>query len=211
MVILRPRGLPTRDSREDYPVYVVPEEYASRLRRIPWCAAILENPEWIPLHSHSRHPPDYLYGRYTFMNKTLSTPETVPIWQAFYRASRSDNPADNDFGEVICLIALGSALDGHLHTAHGGVAAALLDEAMGTVGGIHKEPGKSQFTAYLHVDYRKPLPTPGVICIKAKLDGEKSRGRKIFVTATLESGDGVVYNDANGLFLETERKHKARL
>jgi thioesterase superfamily protein 4 len=211
MVILRPRGLPTRDSHEDYPVYVVPEEYASRLRRIPWCAAILENPEWIPLHSHSRHPPDYLYGRYTFMNKTLSTPETVPIWQAFYRASRSDNPADNDFGEVICLIALGSALDGHLHTAHGGVAAALLDEAMGTVGGIHKEPGKSQFTAYLHVDYRKPLPTPGVICIKAKLDGEKSRGRKIFVTATLESGDGVVYNDANGLFLETERKHKARL
>lgn len=142
------------------------------------------------------------------MNKTLSTPETVPIWQAFYRPSRSDKAEDNDYGSVICLVALGSALDGHLHTAHGGVAAALLDEAMGTVGGIHKTRGKSQFTAYLHVNYRKPLPTPGVICIKASLDGEKSRGRKIFINATLESGEGVVFNDANGLFLETERKHK---
>jgi thioesterase superfamily protein 4 len=207
MVILRPTGLPSRSSREDYPAYHVPEEIASQLRRIPWCTAILNNPEWIPLYSHSRNPPDYLYGRYTFMNKTLSTPETVPIWQAFYRPSKSDNPADNDFGEVICLIALGSALDGHLHTAHGGVAAALLDEGMGTVGGIHKEPGKSQFTAYLHVNYRKPLPTPGMICIRAKIDAEKSRGRKMFINATLESGDGVVYNDANGLFLETERTH----
>ena len=98
-----------------------------------------------------------------------------------------------------------------MHTAHGGVAAALLDEAMGTVGGIHKERGKSQFTAYLHVNYRKPLPTPGIICIKAKIDPEKSKGRKIYITASLESGDGVVYNDANGLFLETERKHKSKL
>jgi acyl-coenzyme A thioesterase THEM4 len=145
------------------------------------------------------------------MNKTLSTPETVPIWQAFYRPSRSSDPALADFGEVICLIALGSALDGHLHTAHGGVAAALLDEAMGTVGGIHKTRGKSQFTAFLHVNYRKPLPTPGMICIKAKIDGEKSKGRKIFINASLESGDGVVYNDANGLFLETDRKHRAKL
>lgn len=211
MVILRPAGLPTRESREDYPAYKVPEEYASQLRQIPWCAAILNDPQWMPLHSHSLHPPDYLYGRYTFMNKTLSTPETVPIWQAFYRPSRSSDPADKDFGEVICLIALGSALDGHLHTAHGGVAAALLDEAMGTIGGIHKERGKSQFTAFLHVNYRKPLPTPGMICIRARLDAEKSKGRKMYITASLESGDGVVYNDANGLFLETERKHKSKL
>lgn len=211
MVNLRPSGLPSRASREDYPAYTVPDECANQLRRIPWCAAILDDPKWIPLHSHSRHPPAYLSGRYTFMSKTMSTTETIPIWQAFYRPSRSNDPADKDFGEVICLIELGSALDGHLHTAHGGVAASLLDEAMGTVGGIQKESGKSQFTAYLHVDYRKPLPTPGMICIKAKLDGEKSLGRKIFITATLESGDGIVYNEANGLFLETERHHKAKL
>jgi acyl-coenzyme A thioesterase PaaI-like protein len=165
----------------------------------------------LALFSHPLTSPSTQYGRYTFMNKTLSTPETVPIWQAFYRPSRSSDPALADFGEVICLIALGSALDGHLHTAHGGVAAALLDEAMGTVGGIHKTRGKSQFTAFLHVNYRKPLPTPGMICIKAKIDGEKSKGRKIFINASLESGDGVVYNDANGLFLETDRKHRAKL
>jgi acyl-coenzyme A thioesterase PaaI-like protein len=47
-------------------------------------------------------------------------------------------------------------MDGHLYTAHGGVAATLLDEAMGNVGGIHKTPGRSIFTAFMHVNYKKP-------------------------------------------------------
>jgi hypothetical protein len=66
---------------------------------------------------------------------------------------------DDDYDELRVLVVLGSGMDGHLHTAHGGVAATLLDEAMGTIGGIHKSPGKATFTAFMHVGYKKPLPT----------------------------------------------------
>lgn len=98
-------------------------------------------------------------------------------------------------------------MDGHLHTAHGGVAATLLDEALGTLAGIHKEPGVSIFTGFLHVDYKKPVPTPSLILIRARLNEVKSAKRKIFVEATLESGEGDVYTKAESLFVEVERKH----
>ncbi len=103
-------------------------------------------------------------------------------------------------------------MDGHLNTAHGGLAATLLDESMGTVGSVHKAPNRSQYTAYLHVDYKKPLPTPGVYVMKARIDPTRSKGRKMYITATLESGDGdAVYNTAHGLFLEVERGPKQKL
>lgn len=75
MVILRPTHLPTSALREDYPAYQVPEEYASQLRRTPWCAEILNDPEWIPLHSHSRHPPDYLVSSH--VSRTFFRVEVV--------------------------------------------------------------------------------------------------------------------------------------
>lgn len=109
------------------------------------------------------------------------------------------------------LAVLGSDMDGHLHTAHGGVAATLLDEALGTLAGIHKTPGKSIYTAFLHVDYRKPVPTPGPILIRAVFNSGKSAKRKICVDATLESGDGIIYSAAESLFIEVERKHSAKI
>jgi thioesterase superfamily protein 4 len=139
------------------------------------------------------------------MSKTLSTDETVPMWQGFYRHPSGDVPA-----ELRVLASLGGGMDGHLHTAHGGVAATLLDEAMGMLAGIHKQPGRSIFTAYMHVDYKKPVPTPSVILIRVSLD-PKSATRKIFVKATLESGEGVVYTGGDALFLEVERKHGPRI
>ena len=144
------------------------------------------------------------------MNRTLATDETIRIWQAFYRPASHLDPGDNDYGEFRVLIALGSGLDGHLHTAHGGVAATLLDEAMGTVAGNHKTPSKSIFTAFMHVDYKKPLPTPSVVMSKAKLD-PRSSGRKLYVRATLEDGNGTVFMAAEALFLEVERKPRPNI
>jgi acyl-coenzyme A thioesterase THEM4 len=141
------------------------------------------------------------------MSKTLSTEGTVPIWQGFYRESTSDD----DFGEVRILTSMGSDMDGHLHTAHGGVSATLLDEAMGTLAGIHKEPGKAIFTAYMHVDYKKPVPTPSTFLIRVRFDPKRSAKRKIFVEAILENGDGVVYTRAEALFLEVERKPRPKI
>ena len=202
MVVLRP------EHRERKSNYQVPPEVVSTLRSTPWCASLLDDPAYVPLVSHSRMPPSYLAGRYSWMGKTLKTPDTIAIWQDFYRRPTSDD----DYGEIRTIISLGSGMDGHKNTAHGGLAATLLDESMGTVGSVHKEPGKSQFTAYLHVDYKKPLPTPSVVLIKAKIDPVRSGGRKMYIKATLEDGQGTVYNAADGLFLEVERKpHPSKL
>ena len=204
MVVLRPE-FSNRDSR-----YQIPPNILSQLRQTPWCTSILDDPTFLPIQSHSRSPPPYLVGRYSFISRTLSTAETVPVWQDFYRPSSHSDPTDNDYGEVRVLVMLGSGMDGHLHTAHGGVAATLLDEAMGTVGGIHKTPGKSIFTAFMHVDYKKPLPTPSVVMIKAKLD-PRSGGRKLYIRATLEDGNGTEFTAAEGLFLEVKRKPRTKI
>jgi thioesterase superfamily protein 4 len=200
MVVLKPP--PFRKAKELE--YVVPPAVRAELEQTPWTLSTLRDPAFIPLDSYSRTPPPYLAGRYSLMSKTLKTDQTVPIWQGFYRPSTSDD----DPGELRVIASLGPGMDGHLHTAHGGVAATLLDEALGTLAGIHKEPGKSIFTGFIHVDYKKPVPTPGVILIRACLNGKKSANRKIFVEATLESGEGVVYSRAESLFVEVERKHK---
>ncbi len=100
---------------------------------------------------------------------------------------------------------LGSGMNGHLHTAHGGLAAVLLDEVMGLAASIHKTPKKSIFTAYMHVNYRKPLPTPNMICLRSRIE-KRSEGRKIFVRGSVEDGStGVVFVDSDALFLEVER------
>jgi thioesterase superfamily protein 4 len=202
MVVLNPPPFRRSSDLE----YKVPSEILSQLQQTEWCLTTLSDPSFVPLNSYSRTPPSHLAGRYTFMSKTLQTDETVPIWQAFYRPS----PSDNEPGELRVLATLGGGMDGHLHTAHGGVAATLLDEAMGTLAGIHKEPGKSIFTAYMRVDYKKPVPTPSVILIRVTLDA-KSATRKIFVNATIESGEGIVYTGAEALFLEVERKHRPKI
>lgn len=119
--------------------------------------------------------------------------------------------SEDEPDEVRILLALGPDMDGHLNTAHGGVAALMLDEAMGTIAGIHKEPGKAIFTAYMHVDYKKPVPTPSVCLIRVTFDTTRSVKRKIYVNATLESGEGIVFTTAESLFLETERKHGPKM
>jgi thioesterase superfamily protein 4 len=202
MVVIHPPPFRRSSDRE----YKVPPEILSQLQQIEWCLPTLNDPSFIPLNSYSRTPPPHLVGRYTFMSKTLSTDGTVRLWQAFYRRSTSDN----ELGELRVFAALGGDMDGHLNTAHGGVAATLLDEAMGSLAGIHKEPGKSIFTAYMRVDYKKPVPTPSFILIRITLD-PKSATRKIFVNGTIESGNGVVYTGGEALFLEVERKHRPKI
>lgn len=113
--------------------------------------------------------------------------------------------------ELRVLLALGPDVDGHLNTAHGGISALILDEAMGRLASIHKEDGKMIFTAYMHVNYEKPIPTPGIFMIRVSFDAKRSAKRKIYVNATLESDKGIVYTTGEALFLETEQKHSSNL
>jgi thioesterase superfamily protein 4 len=196
MVLLHPPIPPWRSSYKISPATI------SHLRETPWCLPILDSPDFIPILFHHRNPPPHLQGRYSFFSETLNTPRTFPIWESFYRPS---SPADpDDYGETCALIELGAGLDGHPNRAQGGVAATILDEVAGVIGYMHKAPGKPVVTAYMNVSYRKSMPAPGLVLARAKLDGGRSGGRKIFVKAWIEDGKGVVFTEAEVLFIEVE-------
>ena len=91
---------------------------------------------------------------------------------------------------------LGAAYEGPPGMVHGGVCALLLDQLMGetaTIGYV-----RVAFTGTLSVTYRKPTPL-GPIRIDARVDREE--GRKIYVVATVRSGDDVCV-EAEGIFVE---------
>lgn len=180
--------------------YKIPTEVESHLRKVAWCVPILDDKNFVPIWFHHRNPPPQLAGRYTFFSETLKSPRTLAVWESFYRPAR----APDDYGQTCALIELGDGLAGHPHRAQGGVAATILDEVAGIIGYMHKTPGKLIVTAYMNTNYRKSMPTPGLVLAKAHLDGLRSGGRKIYVKASLEDGSGIVFTEAEILFIEVE-------
>ena len=51
----------------------------------------------------------------------------------------------------------------------------------------------------LNTNYKKPLPTPGVVLCKATLD--RVVRNKIYVRASIEDGNGTVYTTGEGMFV----------
>jgi len=208
MVVLHP-PTPSKISK-----FSVPHPTAERLQAIPWAAQILADEAYTPLDSYSRNPQPHHGVRYTFLSKTLKSDTTVRLWQPFHR---SPSPAsadpyttgEDDFGELLIITELGNGgLEGHLNTLHGGVVSTILDEATGMIAGIHKRREWSIYTGYMKVNFKRPVMTPGVYLVRARLDGGKREGRKIFTLATVEDGTGGVLAVAEALFVEVERKAK---
>lgn len=127
--------------------------------------------------------------------KTLATEDTIAAWQSFYR----DSTKPGERPEVWGLLKLGSGVNGHIDTCHGGFLSVVMDEILGNVAEHEKPVGKSTMTAYLHVGYKRPVHTPGYVLVKAGL--EKKEGRKIWVSGTIEDGQGNVSTTGEALFI----------
>jgi acyl-coenzyme A thioesterase PaaI-like protein len=56
------------------------------------------------------------------------------------------------------------------------------------------------FTANLNIDYIKPLFTPAWVLVRAHV--ERNEGRKVFVHASVENGEGGIYAKAVVLFIK---------
>ena len=91
--------------------------------------------------------------------------------------------------------------------AHGGVLAAVFDEALGALQVYFREPA---VTANLSVDYRKPVPVGSVLHIWARVDGRE--GRKILMSgaARLDAPDGPLAAAATALYLVVDDEHFTR-
>jgi acyl-coenzyme A thioesterase PaaI-like protein len=97
-------------------------------------------------------------------------------------------------GQVVITgeVTFGPAYEGPPGHCHGGWVAAMFDEALGFA---QLAPG---FTAYLHVNYRRPTPLNTKLDIKAWVDSVEGRKRLVKGECYL---DGVLLSDAEGLFI----------
>ncbi|MDQ1704941.1 MAG: hypothetical protein QOF18_1307 [Frankiaceae bacterium] len=89
-------------------------------------------------------------------------------------------------------VTFGPAYEGPPGHVHGGLVAAMFDELLGFA---QLSPG---FTAYLHVNYRKPTPLNTPLQLAAWV--ESIDGRKRLVRGECYA-DGVLLTDAEGLFI----------
>lgn len=175
-----------------------------------WCLGVLQDPNLFSIATPCRQPK--ASSEDSFIAETLATATTISAWQSFYRVLEDIAAIDNDTtplaGELVSLLALGRGINGHPNTAHGGLIAAILDETMGMVVGLHSSPGMSGYTAFINVRFKKPVPTPGVVLCRTWLES-RSSGRKLWLRGTVEDGEGGLLAEADSLWIEVERRdHK---
>ncbi|RDW94384.1 hypothetical protein BP5796_00147 [Coleophoma crateriformis] len=172
----------------------------------PWALALFDDPTLRAFKTLSRLSPGS-----TFIGETLSTPETIRAWQSFYRMP-SAPPLDPNTprtqkpntGELFYLLSLGTGVNGHNNTAHGGFVAVVLDEVIGAGCTHHCPRGMTTMTAYMKVDYRKPMMTPTHVLARAWIE-DKSAGRKIYGRGVIEDGQGNILAEGEALFLMIDR------
>ena len=181
----------------------------------PWCAKLLNDPNFIPRPTPSRKykssTEDALFA------KTLKTEDTISAVTTFYRKPA---PEATHVEEIRMLVSLEYGVNGWQHMAHGGIVGALLDEAMGSLStvnttlrdhpksGDNAQPIGYMVTAYLKVTYLKPVFTPQIILVTASF--KEIKGTKHYIDGEVKDADGTVLAKAESLFLEL-RKGRAML
>lgn len=105
------------------------DEVTPRIYSVPWAAALINDPNWKLISTFSRTPKPS--GEDAFFGKTLKTDSTIRTFLSFLPSQETEG--DLPFLETRAILDLGSDLDGHPQTAHGGLQAALMDELCGVI------------------------------------------------------------------------------
>lgn len=194
----------------------------------PWTASLLSSPDYYPIRTWSRLQ-KVSTGEDGFFASTLATPTTIPHCITLRRKTVLSPPAEVPAWpsptskptsdpkvhppDVLMCVNFGEpGICGHPRTAHGGVVATLVDEAMSlaialqppagmslqrvvesgletTAGGVH--PRGHIYTSQLDVRFKRPVTAPGIAVVRAKVVARV--GRKYWVRAQVvqeEEDDG---------------------
>lgn len=90
-------------------------------------------------------------------------------------------------------------MNGYDNVAHGGLIGVLLDEIIGMACEFQAEGRVFTMTAYLNVNYKRPVMTPGIVLLRGWVD--RREGRKIWGKGTVEDGNGNVLSEGEALFV----------
>ena len=164
--------------------------------QLPWCKKLLEdrNLRWTV-----QVPRPYLGHTVTntMFEKTLNGPDGIRAHLSFTRPSRQ---SDAIHGKEECwLMSIGHEIDGRRGRSHGGFNAVVLDQISGSVS-HYSDPGpEPPATATLTIDYKAPVSTPCVIFVRGWIISIE--GRKVWVRAVIENGEGLVLCASKALFV----------
>lgn len=90
---------------------------------------------------------------------------------------------------------------------HGGIVAAVFDEALGALQAFVQEPS---VTASLTTDFRTPMPIGTALHVLSRLDGRDGRKLRVSARAHLGASDGPVAATAHGLLVVVPADHFTR-
>lgn len=169
-------------------------------RSIPWCQTTLSDSAFAvePTISRTLDPST---GENALLARTLYNSDTIEGWCSLYR--RPEHSARNAKDECRTLLALRPGLDGYPSVCHGGITATVLDEIMSILVTVCRESqglASDNLTADLRVRYLRPVPTPSVVLVTAKVR-DIQKERKYFVDAEMLDEQGVVLAKGEGLFI----------
>ncbi len=107
-----------------------------------------------------------------------------------------------DGDEIVTTHVFAAHHSGAPGIAHGGLVAALVDDVMGYLLHVIREPG---VTRRLQVDYLKPVLIGTPYDVRARVD--RREGRKVFVSCEGTGPEGVRAFAATGLFIVVPLEH----
>lgn len=176
-----------------------------KIHAIPWCQKLLHSPYYGTVSFETRRR-KLDSQEHEFFAHTLFTPETIPYCISLARKPNDygSAPGDHEYDDLATIFMLEYGLNGHKQTLHGGMGPVLLDEVMGLLLDQSTILRKMFFTASMTVQYRRTIPIPTVVLCRALLVGRK--GRKVQVRSIIENGKGIVYLEADALFIEAAQK-----
>ena len=166
----------------------------------PWCKELLHaaNTERIPMDSLRYSGPSGP-NENSFLAKTLATSNTLRACMAL-----RSMVSGAKYPEALMLVSVGPDLSSHSSVVAGGVCSTLLDEVMGqAASNVFPRKGKDAFmTLELTVAFKRPVPAPGLLLVKAKI--EKVDGNRLWSVGTIEDGAGHVLTTGKAVFKKTK-------
>lgn len=177
-----------------------------------WCRQLLIDSSLQPVQVGWRTRDRARTNEDSYLSGIMNDPDTIGAWHSLYRPLSPEQTGSVDgrgplAGELLSLFTLGSGVNGHVDVAHGGVTASILDVSMGSICSIFSTEGDSTYTLELNIRYKKGLKTPGVYLCRTWLQ-QRTTGRKAWLQAVIEDGNGEVYAESDGFWLDVPAKSK---
>lgn len=195
-LILAPPPAPPPNSKEDIQMTTYLQSQASSL---PLVKSLSTDPAWTHHDAYTSLPAHERPHRLT--TGPLAGARALGGYQRIFFNQES--------GETITVIWFGGAIAGWPGVTHGGVIATVMDESLGRCA-IRRFPGRSGVTANLELNYLKPVVTNSFYIIRAVPEERKGgEERKCWVSARLETVDGVVCVESKALFV-VPKKYRTR-